>query len=231
MKGSDYVIEKNESSSSSCNHSHCFEPFISPNPITSFNPVQVYPKIDKTAFISQFSSVIGDVTIRNNVYVAPNVSIRADEGTPFYIGSNTNIQDGVILHGLLNKRISVDGKRYSIFIGDEVTIAHGALVHGPCCIDDKVFVGFNAIVYRAIVGRGSFISHNAVVTNGVRIPPNRFVPPGANIDSQEKADALSPVPKDSKEFAREVQRVNQEFPASYHMLFGENRCSCGIAYD
>jgi carbonic anhydrase/acetyltransferase-like protein (isoleucine patch superfamily) len=225
------LVERKRSNSSSHNHSHCFKPFISPNPITSFNPVQHFPNIDKTAFVSQFSSVIGDVTIRDNVYVAPNVSIRADEGTPFFIGSNTNIQDGVILHGLLNKRILAGGKEYSIFIGNEVTIAHGALVHGPCFIGDKVFVGFNAIVYNAIVGKGSFISYNAVVTNGVRIPPNRFVPPGANIDSQEKADALSPVPENSKEFAREVQRVNQEFPASYQLLFGKNRCSCGIAYD
>lgn len=223
--------KKKGSNSSSNNHSHCFEPFISPNPITSFNPVQRFPKIDKTAFVSQFSSIIGDVTVRNNVYVAPNVSIRADEGTPFYIGSNTNIQDGVILHGLLNKRISVGVKRYSIFIGNEVTIAHGALVHGPCYIADKVFFVFNSIVYTAIVGRGAFISYNAVVTNGVRIPPDRFVPSGANIDTQEKADALSPVPKDSKEFSHEVQRVNQEFPASYHLLFGKNRCSCGFAYD
>ncbi|MGE6378363.1 carbonate dehydratase [Peribacillus muralis] len=213
------------------NHSHCFKPFISPNPITSFNPVQRFPKIDNTAFISQFSSVIGDVTIRNNVYVAPNVSIRADEGTPFYISSNTNIQDGVILHGLINIRISYRRKRYSIFIGNEVTIAHGALIHGPCYIADNVFIGFNSIVYTAIIGKGAFISYNAVVTNGVRIAPNRFVPPGANIDSQEKADALSPVPKDDKEFAKEVKRVNQEFPASYHLLFGKKRCSCGFAYD
>jgi carbonic anhydrase/acetyltransferase-like protein (isoleucine patch superfamily) len=225
------LVEHNGKNSSCHNHSHCFEPFISPNPITSFNPVQCYPKIDETAFVSQFSSVIGDVTIKNNVYVAPNVSIRADEGTPFYIGANTNIQDGVVLHGLLNRRICDGCKCYSIFIGDQVTIAHGALVHGPCLIEDKVFVGFNAIVYNAIVGKGSFISYNAVVTNDVHIPPNRFVPPGANIDSQEKANALSRVPEDSKEFAREVQRVNQEFPASYHMLFGKNRCSCGIAYD
>lgn len=224
-------MDKKEKITSSYNNSCCFEPFISPNPITSFNPVQRYPKIDKTAFVSQFSSVIGDVTINNNVYVAPNVSIRADEGTPFYIGANTNIQDGVILHGLLNRRISVGSKRYSIFIGNQVSVAHGALVHGPCFIGDKVFVGFNAIVYNAIVGKGSFISYNAVVTNGVRIPPNRFIPPGANIDSQEKANALSRVPEDSREFAREVQRVNQEFPASYHLLFGENRCSCGISYD
>lgn len=207
----------------------CFEPFISSNPITSFNPIPHYPKIEKTAFISQFSSVIGDVTISNNVYVAPNVSVRADEGTPFYIGANTNLQDNVILHGLLNQKISVGGKCYSIFIGKNVTVAHRALVHGPCYIGEKVFVGFSAIVYNAIVEPGAFISYNAVVTNGVRIPPNRFVPPGAHIDTQEKADALSTVPKDDQEFAREVQRVNQEFPASYHLLFGENRCSCGMA--
>lgn len=91
---------------------HSFAPFISPSPITSFNPIQRYPKIDKTAFISPFSSVIGDVRVKDNVYVAPNVSIRADEGTPFYIGSNTNLQDRVILHGLLNKFISVGGKGY-----------------------------------------------------------------------------------------------------------------------
>ncbi|MFD1171078.1 LbetaH domain-containing protein [Oceanobacillus picturae] len=216
---------------SSRHHSNSFKPFISPSPITSFNPVQRFPKIDKTAFISQFSSVIGGVTIKDNVYVAPNVSIRADEGTPFYIGSDTNIQDGVILHGLLNRMISVGRKEFSIFLGKQVTIAHGALVHGPCFIGDKVFVGFNAIVYDAIVGKGSFISYNAVVTNGVRIPPNRFIPPGANIDSQKKANALLRAPEDSREFARDVQLVNQELPASYHLLFGKNRCSCGISYD
>jgi carbonic anhydrase len=213
------------------NLAHCFKPFISPNPITSFNPVQIHPKIHNSAFISPFTSVIGDVVIRKNVYVAPLVSIRADEGTPFYIGSNTNLQDGVILHGLLNKFVSVDEKDYSIFISREVTIAHGALVHGPCYIGKKVFVGFKTIVYDAIVEKGVFISNNAVVTNGVHIAKNRFVPPGAYIDSQKKADALSRVPDDSKEFANEVQRVNQEFPASYHLLFGENRCSCGVAYN
>jgi carbon dioxide concentrating mechanism protein CcmM len=209
----------------------CFEPFISPNPITSFNPVPHIPNIDKSSTISQFSSVIGDVTIRNNVYVAPNVSVRADEGTPFYIGSHTNLQDGVILHGLLTRKVTLGGENYSIFIGNKVTIAHRALVHGPCYIGDNVFVGFNSIVYNAIVGKDSFISYNAVVTNGVRVPANRFVPPGAHIDSQEKADALPAVPKDSQEFAYEVQKVNQAFPASYHLLFGKNRCSCGFAYD
>ena len=211
--------------------SDCFQPFISANPITSFNPVKRYPTISDTAFLSPFSSVIGDVFIWDNVYIAPNVSVRADEGTPFHIGSNVNLQDGVVLHGLLDKRISVEGRSFSIFIGNEVTIAHGALVHGPCSIGSNVFVGFKSIVYNAIVEKGAFISYNAVVTNGVRIAADRFVPPGAHIDTQEKADSLSHVPKDNEEFAIEVQRVNTEFPASYNILIGSSRCSCGFAYN
>lgn len=230
--GGKYLKEDNETESVSVSTSTCcFEPFISPNPVTSFNPTQHYPLIDKSAFISPISSVIGAVVIKDHIYIAPNVSIRADEGTPFWIESNTNLQDGVILHGLKNRHIIFSGKRYSIFIGNEVTIAHGALVHGPCYIGNKVFVGFKSIVYNAIVEQGAFISYNAVVTNGVKIAPNRFVPPGAHIDTQEKADSLARVPKDSNEFANEVQRVNQEFPASYHLLFGEQRCSCGFAHN
>lgn len=79
--------------------------FIAPNPRTSFNPESVIPSIDPTVYLGPFSSIIGDVTIRENVFIAPNVSIRADEGFPFYIDSDTNIQDGVILHGLEHGRV------------------------------------------------------------------------------------------------------------------------------
>ncbi|MFT3654564.1 Carnitine operon protein CaiE [Bacillus sp. B01(2024)] len=196
-----------------------FAPFISPNPVTSFNPVRRYPKIDKTSFISPFSSVIGDVRIKDNVFVGPNAAVRADEGTPFYIGSNTNLQDGVILHSLLKQFVSVKDRAYSIYIGNNVSVGHDALIHGPCYLGNHTFVGFKAIVFNAIVGKGSFISYNAAITNGVRIAPNRFVPPGADIDTQEKADRLRRVTEEEREFAREVQRVNQEFPASYQALF------------
>lgn len=77
MEECDYLKGKSASESSSYDSSSCcFEPFISENPSTSFNPVQRFPSIDKTAFISPFSSVIGDVLIKDNVFVAPNVSIH-----------------------------------------------------------------------------------------------------------------------------------------------------------
>ncbi|MCM3628212.1 carbonate dehydratase [Paenibacillus glycanilyticus] len=208
-----------------------FARFISPNPITSANSVQRFPSIHPTAFLGPFTSVIGDVHISDQVFVAPTATLRADEGTPFFIGSSSNIQDGVILHGLANQHVQVSNKSYSIYIGNRASIAHGAIIHGPCLIEDDVFVGFKAIVFNAHIGQGSYISNDALLTNGVRLAPNRFVPPGAHIDTQAKADSLGSVPKDAEELAEQVIRVYSEFPPSYDAMFGTRRCSCGIAYN
>ncbi|WP_319922081.1 LbetaH domain-containing protein [Neobacillus dielmonensis] len=203
--------------------------FVGTNPPTSWNPSPKSPKIHQHALLSPFTFVVGDVTIRENSFVAPFVSIRADEGTPFYIGRNTNLQDGVILHGLKDKYVEKNNQTFSIYIGNEVSCAHGSLIHGPSLLEDNVFIGFKAIVYNARVGEGSFISSAAVVTGGVTLKPKSFVPPGAYIDTQTKADSLKEVPKTEEEFAKEVQRVNQEFPSAYSLLLGKTRCSCGLA--
>lgn len=202
--------------------------FISSNPATSFNPISVYPTIDKTAFIGPFSSIIGDVRIAKEVFIGCNVTLRADEGTPFYIGCKTNIQDGVILHGLKNMNFIVDKKEYSIYIGNEVSIAHGAMIHGPCLIGSNTFVGFNAIVFNSIVERGCYIDLGAIITDGVRIRCNRYVPVGAIIDTQEKADSLRFVPQSNEEFARGVIETNIELAKAYSLKFCDTRCSCGM---
>ncbi|WP_337102902.1 carbonate dehydratase [Paenibacillus sp. YIM B09110] len=206
-----------------------FVRFISPNPVTPTVPVSRVPVISKDAFIGPFVSIIGDVTIKEGVFVAPGVSLRADEGTPFYIGDRTNLQDGVILHGLKDEYVTVGGSRYSIYIDSEVTCGHGAIIHGPALLGAGAFVGFHALVFDAELGSGVFVSNHAVVTGGVRVADNRFVPPGAVIDTQQQADRLSPLPLEKQQFAKEVQRVNQAFPSSYSMLFGDRRCSCGLA--
>ncbi|OPJ61943.1 carbonate dehydratase [Clostridium oryzae] len=185
------------------------------NPITTFSKESIKPSIEDTVFVGPFSSIIGDVRIQKNVFVASNVNIRADEGTPFYIEENTNIQDGVTMHGLKDETISVDGEKFSIYIGKNVSCAHGCIIHGPCKIEDNVFVGFNAIVLNAVIGSNSYIGHNALVTGGVKVASNKFVPAGAIIDSQEKANNLSDVSSEQKKFAKDVQNVNKEFSASY----------------
>jgi carbonic anhydrase/acetyltransferase-like protein (isoleucine patch superfamily) len=210
---------------------NCFVRFISANPATNFNPQSVQPQIDESAFIGPFSSVIGDVTILKNTFIAPNVSIRADEGTPFYIGEGSNLQDGVILHGLKLGRVQVQDRHYSIFIDRSVTVAHSALVHGPVFIGEGSFVGFQSLVFQAVVGKNVYISNYTVVTGKVVIPDNRFIPPGAVIDTQAKADQLGDRPKDAAEFTEAVLRVNRDFSSSYSLVFGANRCTCGLACD
>lgn len=224
-------ISKNRYHCISAGPTNLFAYYVGPNPSVSFNENSVMPSIDPTAFVGPFSSVIGDVKIEGNVFIAPNVSIRADEGFPFFIGRNANLQDGVIVHGLKDGYVFVGSRAYSVFIGNNVSCTHGCIVHGPCLLEDQVFVGFGAIVFDAVVGKGCYISTNALVTGGVRLAPERFVPHGAIIDTQQKADTLEPVSWDRKEFALEVQHVNQEFPAAYIAQAGKTRCSCGLAYD
>jgi carbonic anhydrase len=202
--------------------------FISCNPPTTFNPVSIYPTIDPTVFIGPFSSIIGDVRIHKEAFIGCNVTIRADEGTPFHIGNKSNIQDGVILHGLKEITISVNCDPYSIYIGNEVSIAHGALVHGPCIVGNNTFVGFNAIVFNAAVEKGCYIDLAAIVTNGVRIPAYSYVPIGAVIDTQKKADALKRISEENETFAHNVVLTNIQLAQAYSLKFGDTKCSCGI---
>ena len=46
----------------------------------------VEPQIDETAYVHSFANVVGYVRINAGVRIAPGSSIRADEGTPFWLG-------------------------------------------------------------------------------------------------------------------------------------------------
>ncbi len=90
------------------------------------------PKIHTTAQVHAFTSLAGDVRLGENVLVAPGTSIRADEGMPFSIGPGSHLQDGVIVHGLDQGRVLGDDDReYSVWIGNNTSITHMALIHGP----------------------------------------------------------------------------------------------------
>ncbi|KAB3530680.1 carbonate dehydratase [Alkaliphilus pronyensis] len=229
--GKPYSFTHNLQFQQSCSPINIYAAFIGPNPVTSFIPYAYFPSIDPSSLIGPFSTIIGAVKISSNVFIGPNTSIRADEGYPFYIGKNTNLQDGVILHGLKDERIRVKNDLYSIYIGDNVSCAHGCIVHGPCFIGDNSFIGFNSIVLNAIIEDNVYVSSDSTITNGVTVPANSFVPPGASIDTQEKANALNGVPADKEAFAKEVIRVNTEFPKSYSILLGCHTCSCGLSCD
>jgi len=173
------------------------------------------PHIDEKDFVSSKATIIGDVLLEENVIVCPNVSIRADEGAPFRIRYGTNIQDGVILHGLKDRFVTDDeGKKYSIYIGSHSTIAHGAIIHGPVMIGKHSFVGFGAIIHNAVIGRNCHIGFGAII-RGVTVPDFRYVRDGLVVNKQAVADALPTADEHLQEFNAEVVDFNKGLVQKY----------------
>ena len=173
------------------------------------------PLVAKSAFIHPAANVIGRVVLGEHVHLAADTSVRADEGSPFHIGANTNVQDGVVMHALKDKRVMVAGEGWAIYVGRNVSLAHDALVHGPCYIGDDTFVGFKAVVHDSVVGANCFIGIGAVVV-GVEIPDGKFVPHGRIVDSADAVDLLPPVSEAHAHFNEDVVEVNRGLAVAYH---------------
>jgi len=172
------------------------------------------PVVAPTAFIHPQASVIGNVVLGDHVHVAAGSSIRADEGAPFFLGNNTNVQDGVVIHALQKKWVRVGNEEWAVYVGRNVSMAHGALVHGPCYVGDDTFIGFKAVVHDSIVGSRCFIGIGATVV-GVEIPDGRYVPHGSIIASQDAVDALPAAAEAQHDFNDDVVHVNRGLAVAY----------------
>ncbi|MFO8109309.1 MAG: gamma carbonic anhydrase family protein [Thermoplasmata archaeon] len=117
-------------------------------------------KIPSSCFIADDAVIIGDVGLGEGCSVWFKAVIRGDKNT-IKIGEGTNIQDCVVVH--------VDNENPAS-IGRNVSVGHGAVVHG-CTIGDDVIIGMNAAVLSgAKVGKGCIIGANALVTSSMDIP-------------------------------------------------------------
>ncbi|QDZ39714.1 carbon dioxide concentrating mechanism protein CcmM [Euhalothece natronophila Z-M001] len=184
-------------------------------PPTPWSRALAEPKIDETAYVHSFSNIIGDVSVGPGVLVAPGTSIRADEGFPFAIGEDTNIQDGVVIHGLEEGRVvGDDQKEYSVWIGQDTCITHMALIHGPCYIGNNCFIGFRSTVFNARVGDDCIVMMHALIQD-VEIPAGKYIPSGAVITNQQEANRLPDVQESDREFAHHVVEVNEALRAGY----------------
>jgi carbon dioxide concentrating mechanism protein CcmM len=185
------------------------------SPLTPWSKSSIEPKIHPSAYVHAFSNVIGDVRIGENVMIAPGISIRADEGTPFAIGANTNIQDGVVIHGLEQGRvIGDDQQEYSVWVGDNTSLTHMALIHGPAYVGNDCFIGFRSTVFNARVGDGCVVMMHALIQD-VDIAPGKYVPSGAIVVNQQQADRLSDVQPEDLKFASHIISINDSLRSGY----------------
>ena len=113
-------------------------------------------------YVAHDASLIGDVTLENDVNVWFQVVIRA-ENDRIHLGQGSNVQDGSVLH--------VD-PGYPLTLERNVSIGHKAMLHG-CIIGEGTLVGINSVVMNgAKIGRGSLIGANTL------IPERKVIPDG-----------------------------------------------------
>ena len=178
------------------------------------NPDGQFPKISSKAWIFETALIIGNVTIEENVFVGPNAVIRADEsGSSIVIQSGCNVQDNVVIHSLSGSEVR---------IGKNTSLAHGCIVHGPCEIGERSFVGFGAVVFDCNLGKDTLLLHRSVVRR-VEIFPHKMVPEGAVITDQKAASMLEDITTDLEEFKKSVVRANLELVKGYKDLHTESQ--------
>ena len=118
------------------------------------------PQIAKNAYIHDSAYLIGKVIVGENSSIWPLCVLRGDVAA-ITIGSNTNIQDGTIIHG--THAGPYTGKGKDTVIGDNVTIGHRATLHA-CNVENNAFIGMGATVLdKAIIRENAMLGANTLV--------------------------------------------------------------------
>jgi carbonic anhydrase/acetyltransferase-like protein (isoleucine patch superfamily) len=116
-------------------------------------------------FLARTSVVVGEVQIGELASFWFGAVVRGDVA-PVTIGRRVNVQDNAVVHcdsGVPN------------VIEDDVTIGHGAIVHGMR-VGQGSLIGMGAkVLGRTKIGRGCLVAAGAVVPPGLEVPDGMAV--------------------------------------------------------
>jgi len=122
-------------------------------------------EIARNTYIDPSAIIIGNVRIEEGVSIWPFAVIRGDTNS-IHIKKGTNIQEHVTIH--------VDPDSPAV-IGEDVSVGHGAIIHGAT-IGDRCIIGMHSTILNgAEIGEESIIGANALVTAGMKVPPRSVV--------------------------------------------------------
>jgi len=120
------------------------------------------PVLGDRVYLAETAAVIGDVVLGDDVSIWYNSVVRGDCHF-IRIGARTNIQDNCAIH--------VTQGTHPTVLEEEVTLGHGAIVHGAT-VGRGALIGIRATVMDgAVVGESAFIGAGALVTPGKVVPP------------------------------------------------------------
>lgn len=123
------------------------------------------PTLGRDVYLASTAVVLGDVTLGDHASVWYNAVLRGDINR-IEVGRFSNIQDNAVVH------LADD---FPCVIGEWVTVGHSAIVHA-CTVKDECLIGMGAtILDGAVVGEQSIVGANALVKQGMEIPPGSMV--------------------------------------------------------
>jgi carbonic anhydrase/acetyltransferase-like protein (isoleucine patch superfamily) len=170
-----------------------------------------YPQIDRTALIDPSAQIIGNVKIDRDVFVGPLTVIRADQRgpddkvAPIQIDREVNIQDGVIIH---------TDPGASVIIGSKTTVAHGAIIHGPCNIGPECFIAIRASLYKVTLEDHVWLGIGAIAKL-VTLHSFTRVPAGAVIRDRPEVLALRLITDKERKYMDKVWAANSRLRKDY----------------
>src|SRR5947207_3129045 len=125
----------------------------------------LFTRTPSDVFLAHNATVVGDVTVGELSSFWFNAVVRGDVA-PVTIGRRVNVQDAAVIH--------CDTDVPNV-IEDDVTIGHGAIVHGMF-VGRGSLIGMGAtLLGRTKIGRECLIGAGAVVPPALEVPDRMLV--------------------------------------------------------
>ncbi|MFQ4143752.1 acetyltransferase [Chlorogloeopsis sp. ULAP02] len=148
-------------------------------PVTSFNSGGL-PQIggNVTRDPNFRNRIIGNIILQDSLATLSNkignrISLRADEGQPFNVGTIAGMANDVVFHALATTSLTLGnnigyGPRVLIHGGRQVV---NGVANGPeTRIDDSVGLGPNSVIFRSVIGSRSAVGQKSAVFNSTLAP-------------------------------------------------------------
>ena len=124
------------------------------------------PGIGSRVFVAPDATVLGDVTLGDDVSVWFRCVLRGDVNA-IEIGARSNIQDACCLH--------VTNRKWPLVLEEEVSIAHNVMLHG-CTLRRGALVGMSSTLMDGVeVGEGCLVAAGSLLKEGFQAPPHTLV--------------------------------------------------------
>jgi carbonic anhydrase/acetyltransferase-like protein (isoleucine patch superfamily) len=123
------------------------------------------PTVAPDAYLAPNATLIGNVTIGAEASVWFGAVLRGDDEA-ITIGARSNVQDNAVVHADIG---------FPTIVGEDVTIGHGAIVHGAK-VGDGALIGMGSTLLNgSSIGAESVVGANALVSEGKAFPARSLI--------------------------------------------------------